>query len=132
MSSLIATVKQIEKYENLHIVKFDCNAQSISMMSLDLSDRVQVGSKVKLVIKSSHILIAKNFTGNLSTTNQLETTIKSCENGKLLSSVKLDFFDTTLESIITLNASKKMNLKTGDKVIALINESEISIDEVLL
>lgn len=131
MSSLIATVKQIEKYENLHIVKFDCNAQSISMMSLDLSDRVQVGSKVKLVIKSSHILIAKNFTGNLSTTNQLETTIKSCENGKLLSSVKLDFFDTTLESIITLNASKKMNLKTGDKVIALINESEISIDEVL-
>jgi len=131
MSSLIATVTQIENCDSLHIVKFDCNSQTLSMMSLDLTDAIQVGTKVKLVIKPSHIAIAKNFTGEVSYSNKLETTIMSCTNGQLLSSVKLDFFDTTLESIITVNSSQKMDLKIGDKVTAFIKASEISIGEVL-
>ncbi len=131
MSSLIATVTQIENCDSLHIVKFDCNSQTLSMMSLDLTDAIQVGTKVKLVIKPSHIAIAKNFSGEVSYSNKLETTIMSCTNGQLLSSVKLDFFDTTLESIITVNSSQKMDLKIGDKVTAFIKASEISIGEVL-
>ncbi len=131
MSSLIATVTQIDYCDSLHIVKFDCHNQTLSMMSLDLTDAIQVGTKVKLVIKPSHIAIAKDFSGEVSYSNKLETTIKSCENGQLLSSVKLDFFDTTLESIITVNSSQKMDLKIGDKVTAFIKASEISIGEVL-
>jgi molybdopterin-binding protein len=131
MSSLIATVTQIDNCDSLHIVKFDCNNQTLSMMSLDLMDDIQIGTKVKLVIKPSHIAIAKNFSGEVSYSNQLQTIIKSIKNGQLLSSVKLDFFDTTLESIITVNSSKKMDLKVGDKVTAFIKASEISIGEVL-
>jgi molybdopterin-binding protein len=131
MSSLIATVTHIDKCDSLHIVKFDCCGQTLSMMSLDLTNDIQIGVKVKLVVKPSHIAIAKNFSGEVSYSNQLQTTIKSCENGQLLSSVKLDFFDTTLESIITVNSSKKMDLKVGDKVTAFIKASEISIGEVL-
>jgi len=132
MSSLVATVTTIENCDSLHIVKFDCYNQTLSMISLDLIDAIQIGTKVKLVIKPSHIAIAKNFSGEVSYSNQLKTTIKSCINGQLLSSVKLDFFDTTLESIITLNSSQKMDLKVGDEVIAFIKASEISIGEVLV
>lgn len=131
MSSLIATVTNIENCDSLHIVKFDLNGQTLSMMSLDLNDKITVGKKVKLVVKPSHIAIAKNFTGEVSYSNQLAVTIKSINNGKLLSSVKLDFFDTTLESIITVNSSKKMDLKVGDEVIAFIKASELSISEIL-
>jgi len=131
MSSLIATVKQIQNCESLHIVKFDFFGQTLSMMSLDLKDTIQIGTRVKLVAKPSHVAIAKDFDGEVSYSNQLAVTIKECTNGELLSSIKLDFFDTILESIITVNSSKKMDLKIGDKVTAFIKASEISIGEVL-
>ena len=131
MSSLIATVSEIQNCDSLHIVKFDCNGQTLSMMSLDLGNEIKVGRKVKLVVKPTHIAIAKNFSGEVSYSNQLEATIISIENGQLLSSVKLDFFDTTLESIITVNSSKKMDLKVGDRVTALIKASELSIGEII-
>ncbi len=131
MSSISATVTNIENCDSLHIVKFDCNGQTLSMMSLELDDKIKVGTKVKLVVKPTHIAIAKNFSGEVSYSNKLETTIINIENGQLLSSVKLDFVDTTLESIITVNSSKKMDLKVGDKVIAFIKASELSIGEVI-
>jgi len=131
MSNLIASVKDIQKCDSLHIVKFECYSQTLSMMSLDLDEQIKVGSKVKLVVKPSHVAIAKNFSGDVSYSNILKATVLNCENGQLLSSVKLKYFDTTLESIITLNSSKRMNIKSGDEVVAFIKASEISIGEVL-
>ncbi|MEA3384504.1 MAG: TOBE domain-containing protein [Campylobacterota bacterium] len=131
MSSLIATVKKIENCDSLHIVKFDCYSETLSMMSLDLTNDIQIGTKVKLIIKPSHIAIAKDFIGEVSYSNKLQTTITDINNGQLLSNINLNFFDTTLESIITLNSSLKMNLKVGDKVTAFIKASELSISEVL-
>jgi len=131
MSYLIATVSKIQNCDALHIVKFECYNQTLSMMSLDLSSNIKVGTKVKLVVKPSHIAIAKNFSGYVSYSNRLDSTIESIENGKLLSSIKLSFFDTLLESIITLESSQKMNLQAGDKITAFIKASELSIAEVL-
>jgi len=131
MSYLIATVSKIQNCDSLHIVNFECYTQTLSMMSLDLSSDIKIGTKVKLVAKPSHIAIAKNFSGDVSYSNRLDSTIESIENGKLLSSVKLSFFDTYLESIITLSSSKRMNLQVGDKVTAFIKASELSIAEIL-
>ena len=130
MSELTATVKKIENCDNLHIVYFDFNGQSLSMMSLELDDVIQVGTKVQLAVKPSHIAIGKNCCGELSDSNQLQCTIISIENGQLLSSVILDFFGTSLESIITMKAVKNMDLKVADKVTAFINASELSIQKV--
>ena len=101
------------------------------MMSLDIDEAIMIGTKVKLSVKPSHIAIAKDFTGELSYANQLPCKIKSIENGTLLSSVKLSFFDVVLESIITLASSEKMQLKAGDAITAFIKASELSIEEVL-
>ncbi len=131
MSNIIARVSKIQNCDNLHLVEFNFNNQSLSMVSLELNKKIKIGTQVKLVIKPSHITIAKNFTGDISYSNKLDSTIVSIENGKLLSSVKLDFFDSTLESIITHTASQKMNLQVGDKVIAFIKESELSISEII-
>ena len=131
MSYLIATVSKIQNCDSLHIVNFECYTQTLSMMSLDLSSDIKIGTRVKLVAKPSHIAIAKNFSGDVSYSNRLDSTIESIENGKLLSSVKLSFFDTSLESIITLSSSKRMNLQVGDNVTAFIKASELSIAEIL-
>ena len=131
MNTLIATVTKIDTIDNLNIVNFDFSDQTLSMMSLDLSDDIKIGTKVKLITKPSYIAIAKEFSGILSYSNQLKAKIKELENGKLLSSVKLQIEEFVLESIITFESSKKMNLKVGDEVTALIKASELSILKVL-
>lgn len=131
MSSLVATVSEIQSCDSLHIVKFGCNGNTLSMMSLDLDRRVEVGTKLILRVKSSHLAIAKDFFGDLSYSNQLKCEIVACTNGTLLSNIKLQYGDTILESIITLDSSRRMNLKVGDTVVALIKASELSIGEIL-
>jgi len=131
VSNIIAKVKDIQKCDSLHIVKFDYFGQTLSMMSLELNEDIKIDTKVKLIVKPSHIAIAKNFSGDVSYSNKLDTQIVSIENGKLLSSIKLKFQNTILESIITLNSSNNMDLKVGDSVTAFIKASEISIGEVI-
>jgi molybdopterin-binding protein len=101
------------------------------MMSLELNDAIKAGTKVKLSIAPSHVAIAKNLSGDVSYSNRLPSTILSIENGKLLSSLKLGFFDTVLESIITVESSKRLDLKVTDRVTALIKASELSISKVI-
>ena len=131
MSKFIATIKKINSVDNLNIVEFDFNGLTLKMMSLDLNDDVKIGKKVELSVKPSNISIAKNLIGEISLSNQIVATIQSLENGQLLTSVILKINDTLLESIITVDSSKRMNLQIGEVVTILIKASNLSIGEVL-
>ena len=131
MSQLVATIKKINSIDNLNIVEFDFHGLTLKMMSLDLNADVQVSKKVKLSVKPTNISIAKNLIGEISLSNQIVATIQSLENGQLLTSVILKINDTLLESIITVDSSKRMNLQIGEVVTILIKASNLSIGEVL-
>ncbi len=131
MSNFIATIKKINSVDNLNIVEFDFNGITLKMMSLDLNDDVKIGKKVELSVKPTNISIAKNLIGEISLSNQIVATIQSLENGQLLTSVILKINDTLLESIITVDSSKRMNLQIGEVVTILIKASNLSIGEVL-
>ena len=131
MNTLVANVKQIKTVDNLNIVMFDLNGINLSMMSLELHEDVKVGAKVKLTTKATYIALAKGFSGEVSYSNQLRVEIVHVENGELLSSIKLQLQDITLESIITRDSSDRMNLHVGDEVTAFIKANELSIMEVL-
>ena len=131
MSQFVATIKKITSVDNLNIVEFEFNGLTLKMMSLDLNDDVKIGKKVKLSVKPSNISIAKNLSGEISLSNKIVATIQSLENGQLLTSVILKINDTILESIITVDSSKRMNLQIGEVVTILIKASNLSIGEVL-
>lgn len=131
MSQLVATIKKINSIDNLNIVEFDFHGLTLKMMSLDLNNDVQVGKKVKLSVKPTNISIAKNLIGEISLSNQIVATIENLENGQLLSSVSLKVHNTLLESIITVDSSKRMNLQIGEVVTILIKASNLSIEEVI-
>ena len=131
MSQLVATIKKINSIDNLNIVEFDFHGLTLKMMSLDLNADIQVGKKVKLSVKPTNISIAKNLIGEISLSNQIVATIENLENGQLLSSVSLKVHNTILESIITVDSSKRMNLQIGESVTILIKASNLSIGEVL-
>ncbi|MGM0519605.1 MAG: TOBE domain-containing protein [Campylobacterota bacterium] len=127
-----AVVKDIQNCDNLHIVKFDFQGQTLSMMSLELDESVKIGTKVLLQTKSSHVALGKNISGELSYSNQLKSQILSIDTGKLLCSIKVRIAkDSVIESIITKNSLSRMNLKENDTVIAFIKASELSIAKVL-
>ena len=131
MSQLVATIKKINSIDNLNIVEFDFHGLTLKMMSLDLNDDVKIGKKVELSVKPSNISIAKNLIGEISLSNQIVATIENLENGQLLSSISLKVHNTILESIITVDSSKRMNLQIGGNVTILIKASDLSISEVL-
>lgn len=130
MNKLNAIVTNIEGEQNLHIISFDFQGTSLSMMGLDLPMGLHVGSHVVLGAKPSHIAIAKNLKGELSYSNQLEATLMGIENGKLLSSLILHVKGVPLQSFITCKSSQRMNLQVGDAVVLLIKASELFVLEV--
>lgn len=131
MSQIKAVIIHIETVDNLNIVKFDFQGHSLTMMSLGLNKEVSVGKEVILGIKPTHIAIGKDFSGLVSYSNQMKTKIISCENGKLLSSIKLSLGEVVLESIITRESALKMDLKADDNVTMMLKASELSLLKVL-
>jgi len=67
----------------------------------------------------------------LSYANQIKVKISSMDVGVLLSSIKLQFGDFVLESIITSASVERMELNENDELLALIKANELSIQEVL-
>lgn len=131
MNRFTAKITKIQSVQNLNIVNFDFCAQKLSMMSLDLNEKIKVGCKVILTAKPTHIAIAKEFSGDISYSNQLDAKITEINNGELLSSIKLSTGDATCESVITKASSARMNLKVGDRVTLFIKASELSIKEII-
>lgn len=128
---MIARVKDIKTIDSLNIVEFDFNNITLKMMSLELHKEVKLESKVKLLVKPSNVIISKNYIEDISLSNQTLAKIVAIENGELLSSISLKIGDTTFESIITKESSKRLHLKEGNIVNILIKASDLSILRVL-
>ena len=131
MNCIVATITKIENVDNLNIVTFDFFGITLSMMSLELSADIAVGKKVNLTVKPSHIALAKDFSGIVSYSNQIKSTITTMDNGILLCSIELLSKGIVLEAIITKASAIKMDLQVGDEVTIMIKASELSIVEVL-
>lgn len=131
MSTLSATIKKIQSVDNLNLVTFDFNGIDLKMMSLGLGKEIQVGKKVILAIKPSSVAIAKEFSGEVSYANKIHASIVEVNNGELLSRITLQANGNIFESLITCEVSKHMKLEAGERVIALLKASELSISEII-
>ena len=130
MNKICCSVKKIENIDSLNIVNFDFQGLNLTMMSLDLNN-IYVDTKVNLIVKPTHICIAKKFEGKTSFENIFKAKLFDIEKGKLLCNIKLKVNDILLESIITLESFKIMDLQANDDVSVFIKANDISILEVL-
>jgi len=127
VNQIRAKVVHIKNVNTLHSLTFSLNQQVLQMLSLELNPNIKVGTVVYLGIKSTHVAIAKDLKGQLSLENRLKAKVLSIENGEILSSVCLDIDGFTVESIIGVDSIKSLNLQVDDRVLVLINASDISI-----
>jgi molybdopterin-binding protein len=64
----------------------------------------------------------------LSTRNQIKGTVVEVVKGKVAAKVRIDIGNrNVLTSTITVDAVKDLKLKKGDKVVALIKASSVTI-----
>jgi molybdopterin-binding protein len=131
MGKLEAQITDIKNFDTLNIVTFDFYGNELTMMSLELQDDIQVGTKVILSVKSTAITFAKDFHGEISISNRLDATIKDYKKGELLCSVQLLVHDIVFETFITVVMFNKLDLQIDDKVTIFIKASDISISEVI-
>ena len=130
MNTIQATITSIKKYQNISAVELNAFSIPINMVALELNEKLKTGLHVNIKTKSTNISLAKNLQTDLSISNQLECEVVELNHGEILCSVKMKIQDTILESIITQNSALKIDIKVGDKIIALIKATDISIEYI--
>jgi molybdopterin-binding protein len=132
MNILEAKVKNIQNIDNLHLVDFEFENQTLRMVSLELNHKIDVNVYVRLQFKPTSVTLAKDFDGLISFSNKIDTTIENIQKGKLLSVVKIKTKTSSFESLVTVDSINNMNIKKDDKIIAFIKASDLSIKEILI
>lgn len=131
MNRLEVTIKEIQNSDYIHLTTLDFQGNELHMLSLELNEKIEVGQKVAIATKATHISLAKDFIRNISCSNQFLVKVKEIKKGEIVSVVKVDFCGSSLESVITTKALKKVDIKKNDEVVMLVKSSEISILEIL-
>jgi len=127
MNQLEVTILEIQETERLHILKCTIGDKVIHMLTLELDPEIKIGKNVNISIKSTNIGISKTLKKDISIENQIKSKVIHIENGEILSSISLNIEGVQFEAIITLKASKRLNLKLNDHIFALMPESDIFI-----
>ncbi len=126
-----AKITDIQNCENLHIVTFDFNSQTLVMMSLELSEDIKIGANVQLNVKATQTAVSKEYV-QTSHSNVFKATVKSIDNGKLCTCLLLELSKgVEFEALITRRSSDMLKLAKDDEVYAMIKASDISIVRVL-
>lgn len=131
MNRLEAYVSDIQQAENITIVTFDAQGRVLRMMALGLNLPLYVGTRVILGFKASHVSLSVGLTDGLSISNRLDAVVETVETGALLCSVMLRVGPARIESIITRESAKRMELVPGTEVRALIKASDLSVLSVM-
>ncbi len=129
MNYIRGAIEGIESMETLNLVRFSVGSEQLKMISLELDEQMVEGAEVLLGAKATNIAIAKDIQGELSISNQLHSRVLSLQMGKLLCKVDFEYMGQKLQSVITRDSALRMQLQSGDQIIALIKSSELSVVE---
>lgn len=88
---------------------------------------LKTGDSVYALIKASFVMVAKEKPTRISIRNILETQVVEITEGLVNCELKLKMGDQIITSMVTEEAVKELEIKTGDKVYALIKANTIVI-----
>ncbi len=135
MNMLPGEIIGIDREEGISLVKIRLETLPFTSIVLDTpadSPYLAIGHPVNLLFKETEVIIARSPV-IISVRNRIECNIKSIRSGKLLDELTLGFTGMLtrrqyeIRSIITHEASEQLELKEGDKIIALIKTNEVSL-----
>jgi molybdopterin-binding protein len=128
MNRLYGTIKKVQHAGTINRVVTDCGGVPFSCVTLDLSENFKEGSEVAVVFKETEVALARIGEASISISNMLTCTVASVEEGEILSEVELEFEGKRLRSIITTDSLKRLDIRAGEVVTALVKANEVSLE----
>ena len=130
MNKLNGIVSAIEHNDTMALVDVmveNVNFSAILLETPVTAKYIHIGELVTLLFKETEVSLAKNLQGELSLRNRVTATVVGIEMGEILSAITLNFLDKKLVSVITTRAVKRLQLKVGDAVEALVKANEVAL-----
>lgn len=133
MNRLRGRITRIESNDHVSLVDVDVSGDIFTATLLETPDDapyLNVGNVVDVLFKETEVSLAKGLTGLISLRNRVYTTVKLVRSGVILSEVVMDYRGYTISSIITTGSIKRLDIKPGDEVEALVKANEVTLMEV--
>lgn len=133
MNKLRGRITRIESNDHVSLVDVDVSGDIFTATLLETPDDapyLKVGNVVDVLFKETEVSLAKGLTGLISLRNRVQTTVKLVRSGVILSEVVLDYRGQPISSIITTGSIKRLDIKPGDEVEALVKANEVTLMEV--
>ncbi|MCH8331856.1 MAG: TOBE domain-containing protein [Bacteroidetes bacterium] len=132
MNTLQGKITAVKTHGNLSLVNILVGEVRISSIIIETPDSVgylREGHDINVLFKETEVIISIDDEPRVSLRNRFPSTILRINKGVLLSELTLQTEGTEISSIITTNAVEQLDLKEGDKVLALIKTNEIMLSE---
>ena len=130
MNCLEAIISSVESNAHLSLVELSVGTVIFSAIVLETvqgNPSLKPATPVKLLFKETEVSLARNLTGELSLRNRFPVEVVAIEQGDILSAVRLNFQGNTINSVITTRSLKRMQIRVGDQLEALVKSNEMVI-----
>lgn len=132
MNRLRGRIIRIASNDHMSLVDVDVSGDIFTATLLETPEDaayLSLGNVVDVLFKETEVSLAKGLTGLISLRNRVTTTVKLVRSGIILSEVVMDYRGQTISSIITTGSIKRLDIKPGDEVEALVKANEVTLME---
>jgi molybdate transport system regulatory protein len=133
MNILRGRITAVESNDHVSLVDVDVNGDQFTATLLETPEDapyLQAGNQVDVMFKETEVSLAKGLAGMISLRNRMMTTVREVRGGVILSEVILDYRGQTISSIITSRSIKRLEIRPGDQVEALVKANEVTLLEI--
>jgi molybdopterin-binding protein len=133
MNKLRGRIIRIESNDHVSLVDVDVSGDSFTATLLETPEDapyLKVGNAVDVLFKETEVSLAKGLSGLISLRNRIDTTVKQVRSGVILSEVVLAYRGQAISSIITTRSIRRLDIKPGDEVEAMVKANEVTLMEV--
>ena len=125
-------INRIHTHGNLSLVRMKSGTIELSVIIIETPESVpylKMGNPIRALFKETEVIICTSENISISVGNKIPCLVKNIEEGNLLSRVELDFESNIFSALIPADSRKILDLKIGDKVIAMVKTNEIMLSE---
>jgi molybdate transport system regulatory protein len=132
MNRLRGRIISIQSNDHVSLVDVDVSGDIFTATLLETPEDaayLRMGNVVDVLFKETEVSLAKGLSGLISLRNRVNTTVKFVRSGIILSEVVLDYRGQAISSIITTGSIRRLDIKPGDEVEALVKANEVTLIE---
>lgn len=129
MNTITGIIQEISSHQDLTSTKVKVGSSDFEVLTIQSESAFpnqRIGDTVDLLFKETEVILGKGAQLN-SLPNQVEGKVQSIELGRILSKVVLQSDIGIITAIVPSSSLQRLELKTGDLVIAMVKTNEMMI-----